>query len=165
MAAVTLRGEVVAGLIYDPMSDDMALALRGEGAWTEAPDGRTSDLRVAAPAALSEMNGAISLNWLSEPHRSIVSTNLPRAAATFSYRCAGPEYRLAASGQCHFLIFGKLMPWDHAPGWLIHREAGGYSARIDGSPYLPTHRSGGLIVAPDAVSWQAVKDGLFTART
>ena len=30
------------------------------------------------------------------------------------------------------------MPWDHLPGWLLHREAGGYSARFDGSPIAPT---------------------------
>ncbi len=29
------------------------------------------------------------------------------------------------------------MPWDHAPGWLLHREAGGYSARFDGTPVPP----------------------------
>jgi fructose-1,6-bisphosphatase/inositol monophosphatase family enzyme len=32
----------------------------------------------------------------------------------------------------------KLMPWDHADGWLIHQEAGGYSAHFDGSTYLAT---------------------------
>ena len=53
------------------------------------------------------------------------------------------------------------MPWDHLPGWLIHREAGGYSARFDGSPYLPTHRDGGLICAPDRASWDAAREALL----
>ncbi len=47
MAAVIVRGEMVAAAIHDPICDDTALALRGEGAWTEAPDGRRTDLRVA----------------------------------------------------------------------------------------------------------------------
>ena len=36
MAAVVMRGEVVAAAIHDPVGDDTALALRGEGAWTQA---------------------------------------------------------------------------------------------------------------------------------
>ena len=40
MAAVIVRGEVVAAAIHDPICDDMALALRGEGAWIEAPGWR-----------------------------------------------------------------------------------------------------------------------------
>ena len=50
------------------------------------------------------------------------------------------------------------MPWDHAAGWLLHREAGGYSAHFDGTPYRPTDLSGGLICAPDEASWRAARD-------
>ena len=53
------------------------------------------------------------------------------------------------------------MPWDHVPGWLIHREAGGYAARFDGSDYRPTHRDGGLICAPDPDSWDAFRHALI----
>ena len=58
-------------------------------------------------------------------------------------------------------LYNKLMPWDHAAGWLLHREAGGHSAHFDGTAYRPTHRTGGLILAPDKASWQAVRDGLL----
>ena len=44
MAAVIVRGEVVAAAIHDPICDDTALAIRGEGAWSEASDGRRTDL-------------------------------------------------------------------------------------------------------------------------
>jgi fructose-1,6-bisphosphatase/inositol monophosphatase family enzyme len=53
------------------------------------------------------------------------------------------------------------MPWDHAPGWLLHREAGGHSARFDGSDYGPHLTSGGLICAPDRASWEAAQEALF----
>ena len=77
--------------------------------------------------------------------------------ATVGYRCAAHEYRLAAGGHAHVLLYNRLMPWDHLPGWLLHREAGGYAARFDGSDYLPTHRDGGLICAPDRDSWEALR--------
>ena len=52
MVAAILRGEVVAGWIHDPLGDDTAVALRGEGAWIEAPGGHQTPLQVAAPAPL-----------------------------------------------------------------------------------------------------------------
>jgi len=46
MAAVLARGEVVLAAIHDPLGDDTALALRGEGAWIERADGSRAELRV-----------------------------------------------------------------------------------------------------------------------
>ena len=157
MAAAIVRGEVVAAAIHDPICDDMALALRGEGAWTESPGGARTDLRVAAPVPVAEMTGNVSWRYLPEPQRSTVCANLPRLGGSWDYRCAAHEYRMACAGQCHLLFFNRLMPWDHAPGWLLHQEAGGYSARLDGSDYTPLQTDGGLICAPDRASWQAVR--------
>lgn len=163
MAAAILRGEVVGAWIHDPLGDDTALALRGEGAWMEDPAGRVlSELRVAAPLPVSRMVGSVSWGFMPEPLKSRVTSRLPRLAAAVGYRCAAHEYRLAAAGHTHLLVYNKLMPWDHAPGWLIHREAGGYAARFDGSPYeAARHASGGLICAPDRAGWEAARDALM----
>lgn len=163
MAAAFVKGEVVGAWIHDPLGDDTAVALRGEGAWFEDAEGnRLADLRVAAPVPVSRMIGAISWGWMPEPMKSSVAGRLPRLAATLNYRCAAHEYRLVASGHAHLLVYNKLMPWDHAPGWLLHREAGGYSARFDGSDYLAGHHvTGGLICAPDKASWQEARDVLL----
>ena len=135
MAAAIIRGEVVAAAIHDPMGGDTAFALRGEGAWIAGPAGQRTDLRAAAPAPADKMTGNVSWRFLPEPQRAAVCTNLPRLGCSWDYRCAAHEYRMAAAGHCHFLFFNRLMPWDHAPGWLLHREAGGYSARLDGSVF------------------------------
>lgn len=161
MAAAIVRGEVVAAAIHDPMGNDSALALRGEGAWTEAADGSRHDLRIAAPVPLAEMSGSVSWRFLPEPAQSRVCANLPALAACWNYRCAGHEYRMLAGGHSDFLFFSKLLPWDHAPGWLLHREAGGFSARFDGSPYSPTVTGGGLICTSDAASWAALRGALL----
>ncbi|OYW09693.1 MAG: inositol monophosphatase [Rhodospirillales bacterium 12-71-4] len=163
MAAAFVKGEVVAGWIHDPLGDDTAVALRGEGAWFEDAEGRRlADLRVAAPVPVSRMVGAVSWGWMPEPLKSTVASRLPRLAATLNYRCAAHEYRLVASGHAHLLVYNKLMPWDHAPGVLLHQEAGGHAARFDGSDYLAgRHVSGGLICAPDKASWQEARDALI----
>jgi fructose-1,6-bisphosphatase/inositol monophosphatase family enzyme len=153
MVAAILGGEVVAGWIHDPLGDDTAIALRGEGAWIEAPDGVQAALRVAAPAPLERMVGDLSWTYLPEPLRSRVASRLPLLAGTVGLRCAAHAYRSAAGGYLHLLLFNRLMPWDHAAGWLLHREAGGHSASFDGQPYSPMRRGGGLICAPDTASW------------
>ncbi len=161
MAAVALRGEIVAAAIHDPVGDDTALALRGEGAWMEAADGQRVALRVAAAVPVGEMSGNVSWRFLPEPQRSLVCANLPRLGGSWDYRCAAHQYRMAAGGHCHFLFFNRLMPWDHCPGWLLHQEAGGYSARLDGSAYGPTVTDGGLICAPDRASWEVLRETLL----
>lgn len=161
MLAATVRGEVVLGAIHEPMREDTAFALRGEGAWIQRKDGGTVDLRVAEPAPLSAMEAMVSTSFLPEPLRTVVNANLSRIGLTSSLRCAAHEYRMAAAGHCHVLFYNNLMPWDHAAGWLLYREAGGYSAHFDGSEYRPAHLTGGLICAPDRESWQLVRDALM----
>lgn len=163
MAAAVRRGEVVAGWIHDPLGDDTAVALRGEGAWIEAPDGRETPLRVAAPAPLEQMLGDLSWTYLPEPLRTRVASRLPRLAAAVGLRCAAHSYRLVAGGYLHLLLFHRLMPWDHAAGWLLHLEAGGHSAGFDGRPYSPLRHGGGLICAPDRTSWEEARAKLLEA--
>ncbi|WP_428424034.1 inositol monophosphatase family protein [Pararhizobium sp.] len=158
---VATKGEVIAGFILDPVGDDVAIALRGEGAWIETPDGRHNDLQVAASAPLHDMTGCVAWNQLVEPVKTTVLTNLAKVRAAPSYRSGAHEYRMIAAGHYHFLLQGKIMPWDHAAGWLIHREAGGYSARFDGSPYNAATHSGGILCAPDKDSWHTLKEALF----
>ena len=161
MAAVTVRGEIVAGVIYDPVCGDWAYAVRDGGAWIEREDGTRSPLRVADPKPLSEMDGLIGTTFLPEPLRTTVNGNLSRLATVASLRCAAHEYRTAAAGFCHVLLYARLMPWDHAAGWLLHREAGGYSAHFDGTPYRATHFEGGLICAPDERTWHLARTALL----
>ncbi|WAI85970.1 MULTISPECIES: inositol monophosphatase family protein [Achromobacter] len=161
MIAACHRGDVIAGVIYDPVSRDSALAVRGEGAWMEYENGRRVPLTVAAPAPLEDMDGFISTGAVPEPLRTTVNSHLSRLASTASLRCAAHEYRMLAAGHCHIALYNQLTAWDHAAGWLLHREAGGYAARFDGSPYKPTHRTGGLLYAPDAGSWHAARKALL----
>ena len=148
-------------MIHDPVVDDSSVAVRGEGAWSESPDGARVDLRVAAAVPPSRMQGAVSWRYLPRASRDLVLRNLPKVASSWDYRCAAHEYRALAGGHWHYLMFNRLMPWDHLPGWLLHREAGGWSARFDGSQYRPEQLDGGLICAPDRDSWHALRETLL----
>ncbi len=161
MAALVEADEVLAGFIHDPVGDDTAVAIAGEGAWLVARDGTRRALHVAMPVPVHEMVGSMSWRYLPEPKRTQLRDRLGLLAAVTDYRCAAHQYRMLAGGHCHVQMFNRLLPWDHAAGVLLHREAGGYSARFDGSAYRPSVIDGGLLLAPDAASWQALAAALL----
>ena len=161
MAAVVSRGEVIGAAILDPVGGDVAFAARGQGAWTEAADGTIATMRVAPPVPLAEMSGAVSWRYMPPEMRLKVCGHLPRLAASFDLRCAAHSYRMLAGGHCHFMVFNRLLPWDHLPGWLLHAEAGGWSAQFDGRPYRPASLTGGLICASDEASGLALREALL----
>lgn len=162
MAAVVEKGETVAGIIYDPMGDDWLVAEKGSGAFLRRPDGSSERLKVAAPVPLAEMLGMASTGFLPKEKRPEIMANLAKVRYAMSYRCAAVEYRAFSSGFSHYLMYNKLMPWDHLPGVLIATEAGAYAARLDGSAYRPHHADGGLLLAPDRESWQELRREVFT---
>jgi len=161
MVAVVVRAQVVGSVIHDPVTRSTAYALQGGGAWMVDADGRRTGLHVAAPVPVKDIQGIAGTNFLPEPLRSTVNGNLSKLSMTNWFRCAAHEYRLAAAGHSHILFYNRLMPWDHAAGWLLHREAGGFSAHFDGTPYSPTHTTGGLLCAPTEACWHEVRDALF----
>jgi fructose-1,6-bisphosphatase/inositol monophosphatase family enzyme len=161
MAAAIIRGDVVASVIHDPVMDTSSLALRGAGAWEHDASGTRTELRVAPDVPVSQMTGAASWRYLPRALRDIVLRNLPNVAQIWDFRCAAHEYRMLAAGHCHFLMFHRLMPWDHLPGWLLHREAGGHAAHFDGSPYRPGQIDGGLLCTPSEACAEALRQSLL----
>ena len=162
MAAVVSSGQTIAGIIYDPMGDDWIMAEKGKGAFLRRPDGEAVRLHVADPLPLGEMVGTASVAYMPPETRPQILQNTSKVRLLSNFRCAGHEYRIFASGHTQFLSYNKLMPWDHLAGVLISQEAGGYAARMDGSAYQPHHVDGGLLVAADRASWEALRREVFT---
>ncbi|MFD2058767.1 inositol monophosphatase family protein [Mesorhizobium calcicola] len=161
MLAVVVKGETVAGIIHDPVGKDWLIGAKGAGSHIRHVHRSLETVQVAAPAPIAEMTGSVSWQYMREPERSRLARNQTKILSQFAYRCAAHEYRLLASGHAHFVVYNKLMPWDHLAGVLIHAEAGGHAARFDGSAYLPSHLDGGLLVAPDRESWQELRRELW----
>lgn len=163
MAGVMRRGKIVGGLIHDPLTRTSAVAEEGSGAWMRSPGEPARRLRVAAPAPLAEMEAVTGRRIGDDSYGRAIEANVAKFARHPWFRCGGHEYRLAASGQLHVLCYQRLMPWDHVPGWLLHREAGGYSAHFDGTGYDPARMAGGLLCAPDEASWHEIHREVLTA--
>ncbi|MBF0356947.1 MAG: inositol monophosphatase [Alphaproteobacteria bacterium] len=145
MVALVKRGETLAGWIHDPLGNRTAMAKKGEGAWMAG-----KRLAVAAPCPINEMTGA----FYSKSKQPRLTQAVARRRCT---GCAAFDYLGLLDGSSHFVLFSRLMPWDHAPGVLIHAEAGGYSALTDGRAYAPVFMEGVFIAANSRESWEAVK--------
>ncbi len=155
MVALARHGELLAGWIYEPVRNVMAMAERGSGATINGEPARVRP----APTEDREFRGPVVAGTfgsleLAERMRS----RRARVDAVRSRRCAGAEYVSLASGEYHFAVFTRMMPWDHAPGVIIHREAGGWSAHGDGAPYVPGQLdASALLLAPDRDSWRRLR--------
>ncbi len=161
MAAVVHRGKAVAGIIYDPMSDDWVMAEKGGGAFLIRTDGSEHRLAVSGPAQLSEMVGYVSTDFLPAEVKADILARLAKPRLFSSHRCAAHMYRAFAGGHGHFVMLDRLTPWDHLAGTLIATEAGGYVACLDGSPYDAGKRNGILLTATDADSWHVLMREIF----
>tara|TARA_A100001011_G_C14039719_1_gene727266 strand:- start:407 stop:820 length:414 start_codon:yes stop_codon:yes gene_type:complete len=64
-----------------------------------------------------------------------------------SYRCIGFEYIDIGIGVRNFAILSKLSPWDHIPGILFVREAGGADIDFNNNKYDFTKNNKNLIVS------------------
>jgi len=158
MVALLDRGEPIAAWIHDPVAQSTATAAKGEGAWL---DGHRTGRRLAVaapPADPGELRGTLNAGFFGNPALGRrVQSRRGRVRAVKSLRAAAHEYLRLAKGEADFTLFTKLMPWDHAPGVLIHREAGGTGRYLDRSPYRAAlTQAVGLLMAPDETSWVAL---------
>jgi fructose-1,6-bisphosphatase/inositol monophosphatase family enzyme len=161
MVAVLREGEVVAGVIHDPVNDETMVAVAGGGAWLSQSSDVARRLCVGPAKPVSQMTVGLSWSHFPEELKATATRHLPRFAGGFHFRTAAHEYRLAAAGLVDVLCYNRLMPWDHAAGALAHQEAGGFSAQLDGRPYSPLRRSGGILVAPSQEAWSEAREALF----
>ena len=88
---------------------------------------------------------------------------IDQTAGMLNLRCSGQEYPAMALGQIHWGIYGRNIPWDHAPGTLLVCEAGGIARRLNGQDYRAADPPGGspLVVACGEDQWNWLKTGIF----
>jgi myo-inositol-1(or 4)-monophosphatase len=154
--AVVAEGETIAALIHEPVLGDRIVAHRGAGSFLKRRGGEQQKLHVAPVSSLDEMVGTISINDIDRNERRRIAANLAKIRMAFAYNCSAYEYWMVATGKVHFIGHHKLMPWDHLAGILAHQEAGGHTARFDGSPYRPGDTTGGILSAPDRATWEMI---------
>jgi fructose-1,6-bisphosphatase/inositol monophosphatase family enzyme len=158
MVALARSGDLVASWILDVVEDHLTVAEAGSGAYR---DGVRVKTRTDDPGAAA-LHGVVAHRYLPPPLRSVAGANAAKLGGVFGgHHCAGYEYPAVATDEQQFALFWRILPWDHAPGVLIIREAGGAVRHLDGSAYHPTDREHGMLVAPNDDVWHTVRDTLF----
>ena len=123
--ALERDGELVAGLIFNPISQEFFTAERGKGAFLN--DRR---LRVAARTELSDCVIGTGIPHAGRPEHELFLKELAVAMAASAgvRRCGAAALDLAwtAAGRFDGFWERNLRAWDIAAGIVILREAGGY---------------------------------------
>ena len=125
-------GEVTAGVVFNPASDELFWARRGDGAWSGG-----ERLRVSACAAMQDAFLLHSdLHLLREAGywdgfvRMLDASGRTRGFGDYY------GYGLVASGKAEIYLETDLKPWDVAPVKILVEEAGGRLTDFSGTPTI-----------------------------
>jgi myo-inositol-1(or 4)-monophosphatase len=128
-------GTIVAGLVYNPITDELFTAERGKGAFLN--DKR---MRVAARKTLADAVIACGL-----PHRGRGDLEL----GLRGFGAAALDLAYVATGRLDGYWEQNISPWDIAAGIILIREAGGFATDVDGGDAMFTKRN--IVVGNEAV--------------
>jgi myo-inositol-1(or 4)-monophosphatase len=131
--ALLRANELVAGIIYNPITDELFAAERGRGAYLN--DRR---MRVAARRELKDAVIACGIPHLGRGDharfRREIALIQDRAAGIRRFGAAALDLAFVAAGRFDGYWERGLKAWDVAAGIVIVREAGGVVGDIDGAP-------------------------------
>ncbi|MEM1315427.1 MAG: inositol monophosphatase family protein [Pseudomonadota bacterium] len=135
--ALEHKGEIITGVILDPVKDEMFVAERGQGAWMN--DRR---LRVSGRRDMTEMLFGTGVPFagtdgLPETLKDLAKL-MPRCAGMRRNGAAALDLAYVAGGRLDGFWERGLKPWDMAAGLLMVREAGGFAEALseaEGHPF------------------------------
>ena len=124
-------GALLAGVVYNPINDELFWAERGQGAYLN--DRR---LRVSARRQLSDALVATGMPFLghgeAEAFQRELGAIMPRVAGVRRFGAAALDLAFVAAGRFDGFWESGLSPWDVAAGIVLVQEAGGYVTEIEG---------------------------------
>ena len=139
-------GEIVAGVVYDPVKDEMFWAEKGVGAFLN--DRR---MRVSGRRRLNEALLATGMPFAGHGDRARylvqVDAAMSATAGVRRWGAAALDLAYVAAGRFDGFWEDHLSPWDIAAGLLLVREAGGYVTEVDGGNAMLA--SGSVLAAND----------------
>jgi myo-inositol-1(or 4)-monophosphatase len=140
-------GEMVAGVIYDPMRNELYTAERGRGAWLNEKPIHVSKIDVLAESLVS--TGFPSRTRHESPNIHFYHEFTLRSHGVRRAGSAALDLAFVASGRLEAFWEFKLNPWDTAAGILLVEEAGGKVSDFAGGTFKldsqETLASNGLI--------------------
>jgi fructose-1,6-bisphosphatase/inositol monophosphatase family enzyme len=143
MVAYVVEGQAQAAWLVLPARRQTFVAEAGGGAFVNGE-------RVRVPSAPQESRsrGAVLARYMPEGLGEAVTDALRgRVRMQRPSGCAAVEYTDILSGLGDFVIYYRLLPWDHAAPALILTEAGGLVSHLSGQSYTARSENQLTIVA------------------
>ena len=145
--ALSYRGEVILGVVYDPLRDQLFRAQRGQSAYL-------NDDKIHVSAVDRLIDSLVGLDWArKQEFRSqmarLVAEVAPKAGTLRNTGSAALGLCSVAAGWIDAYFHLWLKPWDTAAASVIIQEAGGTVTDTTGLPWQPSSEdclaSNGLI--------------------
>jgi myo-inositol-1(or 4)-monophosphatase len=146
-------GQVIAGLVYNPVMDEMFMAEKGKGAYFADRNGRERRLRVAARKSLEDCLITTGIPHRGRPqHERFVKEATALMKEVAGLRRTGSaalDLAWTAAGRFDGYWEHGLGPWDTAAGLVLIREAGGAVSDLNGGSEI--FSTGGICAGNQAV--------------
>jgi myo-inositol-1(or 4)-monophosphatase len=129
--ALEREGAVIAGLVYNPASEEMFIAEKGKGAFMNE-----QRIRVAGRKRLADAVIACGLPHIGRGDlvlaRQETGAMQEQVAGLRRFGAAALDLAWVAAGRLDGYWERDIKPWDMAAGFILVREAGGYISDCDG---------------------------------
>jgi myo-inositol-1(or 4)-monophosphatase len=123
--ALEVEGDITAGVIYQPLTDETFWTEKGQGAWLNDRRLRVSARRDMRQALIA--TGVPYLGHGDAPEFSaILAEVMPRVSGIRRYGAATLDLAWLAAGRYDGFFEAGLSAWDMAAGILMVKEAGGF---------------------------------------
>lgn len=156
--ALEKEGEIVAGMTFDPVRQEMFRVEKGAGAFMNNTRLRVSgrkDLNMGMFVLDSKLNDAASKNTFKEVFASLESEI---GATTRMMGAAALDLAYVAAGRIDgYYLQGGLKPWDLAAGILMVREASGLATDLS---FKAAHHTKGEVLAANATMHKKLAEKL-----
>lgn len=133
--ALAYRHEIVAGVISIPASRTLYFAVKGQGAFKEAPSSPLQRLHVSSRLD-HDLRVVASRSFFTDKEKEIISRNKAHFASVTPLGAA-LKFCAIAEGKADlsYRMGGGTKEWDVAAGDIILSEAGGVMLKPDGTRY------------------------------
>lgn len=159
--ALEEHDEVVVGVVYLPVTDELFTAAKGQGAYLNG--------QVLHVSTVSELSGAFlatgfPYDRVIDPENNLENFKHLAIRVQGIRRMGSAAYDLCnvAAGRYDGYWEIKLNPWDVAAGILIVREAGGVATDFEG---LPISIEGRRVIAANPIVARLLQEELAKARS
>ena len=145
--ALERKGEIIAGVTYNPITDELFHSEKGQGAFVN-----NKRMRVAARTQLHEALVSTNIPHMGQKnhvaHRNEMAVLQARTTGLRALGSTALEMAYVAAGRLDAAWCHDLNAWDMAAGLLFVREAGGFVSKLDGEGD-PLHSKGYLATNAD----------------